>query len=508
MAYFPYLWLFLFLSGSCIPPSENAPPPPSEPIIADIWIKGGQVIDGSGTKAFGADVLIKDQNIVYIGATKGIEVKAAQIFSAEGMVVAPGFIDAHSHGGTVNYLAQGVTTLCLGQDGNSGNTNALLAKLESPPFGLPLNEAWWIGHGSLRDDSGIGSRRDPGIKLLDGMRAQLGRIMSAGAFGISTGLEYIPGIYADERELHLLAETVGRFEGVMVSHIRNEDDDQLFAALDELIGCGQFCHVHVSHIKSVYGKGEARAQEILNYLDQAKPKVRGLSADLYPYTASYSTIGLVFPKWARPPADYASVRRSRKQELLDHLRGRVDKRNGPEATLFGSGKYTGKTLAEVSAQEGRPFEENLMDIGPTGASAAYFVMDDTLQRALIQWPELMFCSDGSERMRHPRGYGSFAKIIQWTQEDLLPIETAIHKMTALPAETFGIEKRGKIIEGYYADVAIFAPEQIKARATFSEPHLLAEGMHMVIINGQIAWQEGKMIRKDAGQLLKKRWSKK
>ncbi|MFK7924379.1 MAG: amidohydrolase family protein, partial [Bacteroidia bacterium] len=234
-------------------------------------------------------------------------------------------------------------------------------------------------------------------------------------------------------------------------------------------------------------------------------KTKGLTADLYPYSASYTTIGIVFPKWARPPAKYESVRRSREKELATYLRDRINKRNGPEATLFGSKAYAGKTLAQVAKEQNRPFEAVLMDMGPSGASAAYFVMDDELQKALARWPDLMISSDGSETMRHPRGYGSFTKVIsEWSLKDeLFSLETAIYKMTGLPAATFGFEKRGLLKEGNFADIAIFKPEAIQAKANFVEPHLLAEGMNWVIINGQIAWDNNQKTSIQAGRLLKK-----
>jgi len=503
-----FLFLLAGLSLCCgtsvEAPAENAQPAPQK-LAADIWIKGGTLIDGSGTEAFGADVMIKDDKILYLGATDNIEVSAAQTLEAKGMIVSPGFIDAHSHGGTLNNIAQGVTTICLGQDGNSGKLSSLHARLESEDQALALNEAWWVGHGSLRTGSGVGTRKNPGIKLIDGMREQLSILLQKGAFGLSTGLEYVPGMYASQEELLELARAVGRYDGVMVSHLRNEDDDQLFGAIDELVACGERCRVHVSHIKSVYGKGAARANEILSYLDVAQAKTKGLTADLYPYVASFTTIGIVFPNWARPPADYASVRRSREKELAAYLRDRVNKRNGPEATLLGSGAYVGKTLAQVAKEQNRAFEEVLMDIGPKGASAAYFVMDEELQKALTLWPQLMISSDGSGTMRHPRGYGSFTKVLsEWSLADeLMSLETAIYKMTALPAATFGFENRGLLKEGYYADVAIFTPEALRTEADFVNPHILAEGMHFVLINGQIVWQDQKWNGIKAGKLLKK-----
>ena len=217
-----------------------------------------------------------------------------------------------------------------------------------------------------------------------------------------------------------------------------------------------------------------------------------MTADVYPYMASYTGIGIVFPIWAKPPNDYNEVVKNRRAELLSFLKQKIKDRNGPEATLFGTAPYAGKTLAEVSEEQDLPYEKVLLGIGPNRASGAYFIMDDALQEEIIAHPKVMMGSDGSPTMRHPRGYGSFAKIIEEyvIKRKRLELEEAIRKMTFFPAQTIGIAKRGFIKSGNYVDVLVFNPRQIKANTTYENPHQLATGFDYVIVNGQVVYDHG------------------
>jgi N-acyl-D-aspartate/D-glutamate deacylase len=228
---------------------------------------------------------------------------------------------------------------------------------------------------------------------------------------------------------------------------------------------------------------------------------------MYPYTASYTGIGIVFPEWAKPPYDYKEVVNSRRNELAEYLHKRVTLRNGPEATLFGTAPWAGKTLAEVASELHKPFEDVLIDnIGPSGAGAAYFVMDQELQDRLFIDPYIMVCSDGSPTMRHPRGYGSFAKIIRYyvREKKLLSLEEAVHKMTGLPAQTLHLheQNRGLLKRGFSADILIFDPSEVKDLATFEDPHQLAEGFDWVIVNGILTRANGEFTDKRGGKMLR------
>lgn len=506
----PALFLIVaLLLGSCRPLASI----PGADIPFDLWIRGGQVVDGSGRGAFAADVLLRADTIAYVGEVPAGLVVARDTIDAGGKYVTPGFLDPHAHGDPFatpdfqNFLAMGVTTISLGQDGFSPQKENMGVWLDSlDQQGTGTNVLFFAGHSTLRQLSGVGFHADPSVAQIESLQALLARQIEAGCWGLSTGLEYTPGMYASAAELDALAAITGRYGRVLMSHVRNEDDDALRSSLEELLVLGRHCRVHVSHLKSVYGKGAARAEEILAWLDSARQEGISVTADLYPYSASYTGIGIVFPAWAKAPNDYAAVLKSRRAELAAYLRDRVNRRNGPEATLIGTGPFTGKTLADIARETGKPFEAVLMDdMGPTGASGAYFVMNDELQERLAQDTLIMFCSDGSPTGFHPRGHGTFARVIETyvREKHLFSLEEAVRKMTSLPAQTIGMKDRGLITAGYRADVLVFDPANVRERASFPDPLQLASGMDYVIVNGKIALQSGVFAAERPGRVL--RW---
>lgn len=335
--------------------------------------------------------------------------------------------------------------------------------------------------------------------------------LEAGCFGLSTGLEYQPGSFSKLNELIAIAKPVGKRGGVISSHTRNEDDEAVQNSIAELIEQGESgnCAVNISHLKVVYGHGVPRAEEILEQMQDARQRGVSITADMYPYQASYTGIGIVFPDWAKPPFKYEEVVRTQRDELSSFLKKRIQMRNGPEATLFGTAPWAGKTLKQVAKELGKSFEDVLIDdIGPKGASGAYFVMDQELQDRLFLDPYIMAGSDGSPSMRHPRGYGSFAKVIRYyvKEKKLLKLEEAIYKMSGLPAKTVGLveQNRGLLKEGFIADILVFDPDQIKDEATFENPHELARGFDWVIVNGQIVRSNGEFTENRPGKMLRKR----
>lgn len=506
------LLLLAFSIFSCTPPTPFQELLQTQGRQYDLLIYNGQVLDGQDSVPRLADILIRNDSILFIGKADTAAIVAEQVIDAAGKFVTPGFIDTHAHGdpletpGFENFLAMGVTTICLGQDGESPeyeNLRPWMEKVDS--LGPGVNIALFAGHGTLRQLSGAGYKPEPEAAEMARMEALLADALAAGCFGMTTGLEYTPGAYAGDEELAALAKVVGAENGLIMSHLRSEDDGAIEASLEELLRQGRYCNVQVSHLKVVYGKGEERAGQILALLEKARSNsVYTVTADIYPYTASYTGIGIVFPQWAKPPNDYEKAKRERREDLLEFLRGKVLARNGPGATLFGTAPYAGKTLAEVAAEQGRPFEEVLLDIGPGGASGAYFVMDEALQGRLLEDPHVMICSDGSPTMHHPRAYGSFPKIIEQyvQQEQRFSLAEAVRKMTSLPARTLGLKNRGLLKAGYHADLLVFDPQKVKARATFSEPHQLAEGMEWVVVNGKLAFQNGQLVSR-LGKMLRK-----
>ena len=480
----------------------------------DLHIANALIVDGSGNEARHGDVLVDDGIIVYVGETAlsdtQLNDRVERRIDANGRVVSPGFIDLHAHGdplenpGFENFLAMGVTTITLGQDGSSPMVASLREWLqEVSDAGIGPNIAMFVGHGTLRDMAGIGRDRNPDAESMAGMLTLLEREL-AFTFGLSTGLEYNPGLNADTAELQAMAKIVGARDRMIMSHIRNEDDDQIVSSIAELLEQGQYARVHIAHLKSVHGKGAARANEILQLLAAAREKGVRITADVYPYNASYTTIAIVFPAWAKTDEDLAIAVAQRRDELEDYLRKRIESRNGPEATLLGTEPYTGKTLAQLAHERELPFEDVLIDeIGPTGASGAYFVMNDELQSRLIIDEFVGISSDGRQTGFHPRGHGTFAKIIErFVLEDgLLSLPEAIRKMTAFPASVLGIEDRGLVEEGMAADLLIFDPAAVRATATYPEPHQLAQGFDVVIVNGRIARENDEMGQVLHGEVL-------
>ncbi len=465
-------------------------------IVYDLAIVGGELYNGDGTSSRLVDVLVVGDTIAFIGLIDTTELQIKEIIDATGKVVSPGFIDPHAHGdpldsGTTftNFLAMGVTTIVLGQDGSSAissapNAEDYFGRLRQKPH--LLNIAMMSGHGSLRSKVGVPQGRAANERERTEMALTLATDLRAGCLGLTTGLEYVPGMYADSLELIALAREVGELDGVMMSHIRSEDDSQILNSLTELGWCNHFCRTHVSHLKVTYGKGPVRAQEVLQFIRGKEADGYPMTAEVYPYSASYTGIGIVFPKWAKTPSDFTEAKKERIQELRAYLDAKIMQRNGPGATLFGTGPYAGRTLEELANQSGKTYVDILMDMGPFGASGAYFVMDDALQDMFITHPEIVICSDGSPTMRHPRGYGSFSRIIEKyvVADKGIPLSQAIHKMTGLPAQILKLPRRGLLQVGFYADILVFDPDDIHENATWKDPFQLATGMDRVFVNGK------------------------
>ncbi|WP_224999681.1 amidohydrolase family protein [Cesiribacter sp. SM1] len=479
----------------------------------DLLITQATVVDGTGEAPYVANVVISGDSIVLIDHDTTAAYLAKETINAQGLVLSPGFIDTHAHGDPLktpdfkNFLSMGVTTISLGQDGFSPEHENPEVWMDSVSAIKPgTNIALFAGHNTLRLLSGTGYTTTPSAENIAAMERLLHQAIEAGCFGLTTGLEYTPGYYADSAELNQLARVAGARGGIIMSHMRNEDDSVVDQSIRELLAQGKYCPVHISHIKVVYGKGSARAAEILQLMDSARSSGIQLTADLYPYTASYTGIAILFPDWAKKPNNYQQVLSSRRAELSQFLVKKIWKRNGPEATLIGSGPYKGKTLAQISAETNKPFEEVLIDdIGPYGASGAYFIMDSALQDAFLTDPHIMISTDGSPTMNHPRGYGTFAKVIESyvVEKNLLSLQEAVRKMSGLPAQTLGLTDRGLIREGYKADILLFDPKAIRERATYEDPYQLASGFQYVVVNGKVIKRGENFTPERAGRMLKK-----
>lgn len=461
------------------------------------------LVDGTGAPPRLADVLVTGDRIARIAPPAGRESgSAARIIAGEGRILAPGFIDTHSHGDPIDqsfeaHLAMGVTTIVAGLDGSGPRIGT---DLDLRPWlravdraRLDINVAALSSHGTLRRAAGVPDAvRRPDDAALARMAARLDAELRAGAFGLSFGLEYVPGIYSETPELANLGRTVSRHGGVVMSHMRSENDDEIEASIDELIASSLPARAHISHLKIVFGKGEQRARALLDYLAAKRREGIALTADAYPYDAGYTGIAILFPEWALPPTDYASVVAGRGKELRDYLERRMIRRGGPEALLFGTPPYTGKTVAQAAREAGLHFADFLVKTGPQGGSGAHFTMDKALQDRLLLDPFVSIATDGGPGIRHPRSTGTYAKLIEdyVVREGALPIEEAIRKATSLPAGIMRFTDRGVIRVGANADLILFDPERVKARSTYPDPFAKAEGFDLVMVNGRPAFEEG------------------
>ncbi|NZA25708.1 amidohydrolase family protein [Luteimonas sp. SJ-92] len=486
--------------------------------VPDLLFRDVLLVDGTGAAGRRTDVLVRGERIERIGRLSPRAARGARIVEGGGRVLAPGFIDTHAHGDPLEhsyagFLAMGATTVLLGQDGGSagladasGGRDGLRAWLDAVAHAdIDINVATLSGHGTLRRRAGIPDEtRVPAQAQLARMQALLDDDLGAGAFGLSTGLEYVPGIYAETRELTALGGVVARHDGVAMSHMRSEDDDRVRASIEELIAASLPARPHISHLKVMYARGEAEAESLLAFLHGKREAGIELSADAYPYTAGYTGIAILFPEWALPPSDYAAVLAQRRDELRAHLQARMTRRGGPGALLLGTGAHAGRTLEQAAEAAGKPYPDLLIELGPGGASGAHFTMDEALQSRLLLDPIVGLCTDGRPGMRHPRATGTYAKwIAQYVvAERRLTLEEAVRKCTGLPASVLRIADRGVIRAGARADLLLFDPASVRARSDYADPLAHAEGFDMVVLNGRPAWEDGERVGR-AGRLLRR-----
>ncbi len=485
----------------------------------DLLIRNATVVDGTGAPAYRANVLLKDDTIAAIDTSASADATAARVIDAGGRTLAPGFIDLHAHGDPLeqsfeSFLAMGVTTVVLGQDGDSVQLES--AATEQPfsqwasaaeAAGVQVNVAALSGHGSIRRLAQIpDSVRHVSAGQTERMQAVLRADLQAGAFGMSTGLEYVPGIYSEPAEIVALAREVGAAGGVIMSHMRSEDDETINQSIDELVAQGAHARVHISHLKVVFGKGAERGRDLLAVIESKRKAGVDLTADAYPYTAGYTGIAILFPEWGLPPVDYGTVVATRRAELAAHLERRVTKRGGPEAMLFGSRPYAGQTLAQAATAAAKSYVDFLIDLGPTGGEGAHFTMDEATQDVLFGDPSVAVCTDGSPGMRHPRSTGTYAKLFEryGREKGMLTVEQAVHKATGLPAQIMRFQDRGTIKVGAKADLVLFDIAKVRATSTYVDPFALAEGFDIVIVNGQVARENGTLQPGRYGRVLRAR----
>lgn len=481
--------------------------------LASTLITGAVVYDGSGGPAQKVSVRVDEDRIVAIGSLR--PKKGETVITADGLVLAPGFIDSHSHHDRGDYvdramptlLAQGVTTIVVGQDGeSSGSLSEISKNFTSRP--TSVNLAAYTGHGYLREQvMGEDYKRTATATEVEAMQRLLEAEMQAGSLGLSTGLEYDPGIYSNHDEVLALAKTAAAYGGRYISHMRSEDID-FDAALDELLDIGEKTGipVQVSHIKLAMVDRWGGAKAVISKLDAARARGINVTADIYPYEYWQSTLTVLFPK-----RDFTDIEAAR--FALTHLTTPEGMRLGayaPDPTLVGH------TIAEISAQRGEePAVTYLWLIQTAEAwklahpgvvpveAVIGTAMDPQDIADFIAWPYSNLCSDGMIGSRHPRGAGAFAKMLRVyvREQHVLTLNEAIRKMTSLAADNVGLKGRGLIRVGYKADLILFDPDRIADHATVEDPSAMAVGVSDVMVNGVMVLRNGQPTGAYSGVFL-------
>jgi N-acyl-D-amino-acid deacylase len=494
------------------------------PVDADILLHGGQLLDGTGSPPRAGNVAIRGDQIVALGDFQPGRV--GETIDCTNLIVCPGFIDLHNHSDdsileeatrtAENYIRQGCTTLVTGNCGGGAvDTEKYLAQIDA--HGAGTNIAHLIPHGAVRSLV-LGRRQvDPTPEELARLEQLVDQGMRAGAWGMATGLIYIPGAYAKIDELAALTEVVGRYGGIYASHIRSEESG-LLDAVAEAIEIGRRGHaaVHISHLK-VTGKpywGNVRAA--VKLIDDARAAGQTVTADQYPYIASSTSLdAMLLPDWAREGNRGDISKRLADPEQLARMRAYVETAlsERPHIRLVSyapNPQYTGRALHEIAAEENRPVFDVALEVIREGSpSAINFGMTEEDVRFVMQQPWVATASDGSVKapsgeMVHPRSFGTFPRKIGLyaIREKVLPLEQSVRSATGLPADILDLGDRGYLRPDYFADVTVFDPAKIIDAATFDKPFEPPVGIPWVIVNGKIAVRNGEPTKRLSGRALR------
>jgi N-acyl-D-amino-acid deacylase len=500
----------------------------------DVLITGGTVIDGTGAPAYRADVALRGGRIDRISRTPLPRTDARRVIDASGRIVAPGFIDLHAHldpllrlPGAESHVRQGVTTALGGPDG--GGPFPLQSYLDSARAkGLGMNVAFLAGHNTIRQRVMGMADRAPTAAELARMRQMVAQSMAEGAFGMSTGLKYLPGAYSKIDEVIALSEVAADSGGIYTSHLR-EEGLGLLDGVGEAIEIGRRARIPVvlTHHKVIGKPMWGASVKTLAMIDSARAKGIDVMADQYPYTASYTGIGVLVPAWASANGDSAFRRRVREPATRDSIkRGIVENilndRGGGDLARVQFAKVAwdhsleGKTLADWAARKKlAPTPENGADLVIEamlngGASAIYHVMDESDVERIMKHPQTMIASDGrltfpGDGHPHPRWYGTFPRVLgRYVREKhVLGLEEAVHKMTGMPAARLGLSDRGLVKQGMHADLVVFDAATIADQATYEKPHQYPVGIDFVIVNGTPVVDGGRYTNARAGVVLKR-----
>lgn len=509
-------------------------PPPQAAARYDVVIAGGTVVDGTGSPGFHADVAVRGDRIVRIDR-RGIDpALATRVIDATGMIIAPGFIDIHPHieallsmPGAESKVRQGVTTMIGGPDGGSPwPIGRALAAAESA--GIGPNVGYFVGHNTIRREVMGLSDRAPTPEELSRMRAMVAQAMGEGAWGLSTGLIYLPGTFATTDEIVALAEVAGDSGGIYISHIRNENDSVLLA-LEEVFTIGRRARlpVVITHHKVSGLRQWGMSVRTLALIDSARAAGLDVGLDQYPYTATSTSLGVLVPAWALAGGDTAFARRLRDPVLRDSIlravTAELDTARGgrhPSWVQFARVSWQrdleGRTLADWARARGMEptpaaSAELVLEAMQRGApGAVYHVLHEEDVQRIMRHPLTIVASDGSLARPglghpHPRAYGTFPRVLgRYVRElQVLRLEDAVRRMTSMPAARVGIANRGRVAEGWFADLVVFDPATVADRATFENPHQYPTGIPWVLVNGVAVVENGTFTDARPGRALRR-----
>ena len=503
--------------------------PRTQPGRYDLLVTGGTVVDGTGRAGAIADVAVKDGRIAAIGRIPRSQ--AAQVIDASGLVVAPGFIDVHTHAdglvdrpAAANFVRMGVTTVVAGNCGSSAlDVGAALNALRESP--AAVNFATLIGHNTVRSAVMGSDNRAPKVAEIARMKALIWKGMADGAVGFSTGLQYVPGTFARAPEIIDLARVAANAGGLYASHMRNEGTG-LEEAVAETIKVGEFtgARVEISHLKVDSPNRWGSSARALAMIDAARLRGVDVRADQYAYTAASSGLGIRFPSWVleggqsktaerlNTPATWGTIKSEMAAMLAE--RGLPDLSFAVVALYRPDSSLNGLSMKQVAQRKkGSDTAEAQFEVAREmllegGAQMVYHLMSDHDVDRIMRHPQVSVASDSGvlslgEGVPHPRGYGDNARVLgsYVRARQVLSLEDAIRKMTSLPAGHFRLANRGLVRPGYAADLVIFDPSTVADTSTFEKPHAYAAGIPYVLVNGVIVVKNGTQTKARPGQAI-------
>jgi N-acyl-D-amino-acid deacylase len=494
----------------------------------DLVLRNGRIVDGTGAPAYKGDVAIKNGRIAAVGKVKGT---ATREIDVAGNVIAPGFIDVHTHAEDIeslplaeNFLRMGVTTLVLGNCGSSRlDLGTFYSEMEQKTFSPNISSL--IGHGTVRAKAMGGSfDRPPTAAELAQMKAYVAKAMDDGAVGMSTGLIYLPGTFAKTDEIVGVAKVAGARGGIYASHMRDEGAN-IDDSLREVFRIAREGHMRaeVSHIKLSGPANWHRAKEVLKEINDARAQGLKITQDEYSYTASSTSLSQLIPEGAREGGKFKEriADPKKKAEIVKQMHAMIKRRGAPDysyaviASFRADKRLNGKNVVEAAKlTRGNDSLDDqielILDVEKRGGASAVFhgMCEEDLQ-LFMQHTNTMIAADSGvrkfgESVPHPRGYGNNARVLGRYVRELqtITLEDAVRKMTSLPANTFQLKDRGTLRRGAFADITVFDPNTVTDNAKFNDPHHYSTGFKLVLVNGSVTVQDDNHTGARAGQVIR------